>query len=51
MSSKDPDKTQPKPVPEPPQQLNDLAPKEVSDADGTLIKGGPGGHPWQKPLT
>ena len=49
MSSKDLDKTQ-KPAPEPPQPLSDL-PEVVSDEDGKLIKGGPNGHNWQKPLT
>ena len=50
MTSKDSDKTLPKPVAEPPQQLNDLPPKDVSVEDGNLIKGGPTGHNWQKPL-
>ena len=51
MSNKDPDKTQAKPEPESPQKLSDLPPKDVSDEDGNLIKGGPQGHPWLKPLT
>ena len=51
MRSKDPDKTQQKPEPEPPKPLRDLTPKEVSDKDGTLIKGGPNSNPWRKPLT
>lgn len=50
MDSKDSDKTQQKPVPEPPKQLSDL-PEVVNDDDGKLIKGGPSGHNWQKPLT
>jgi hypothetical protein len=51
MSSKDPDKTQQKPAPEPPQSLSDL-PEVVTDEDGKLIKGGPSGHPWiPKPPT
>ena len=50
MSSKNSDKTQQKPAPEPPQQLIDLPPKEVADQGGNLIKGGPAGHPWLKPL-
>ena len=51
MSSKDPDKTEPKPVPDTPQRLSDLPPKAVSDEEGKFVKGGPTGHPWQKPLT
>ncbi len=53
MTSKDSDKTQaqPKPVPEPAQQLSDLPPKDVNVEDGNLIKGGPTTHPWLKPLT
>ena len=50
MSDRDLDKTQAKPVPEAPQQLSDLPPKDVSVEDGKLIKGGPSGHNWQKPL-
>ena len=49
MSSKEPNKPQQKPVPVPPQPLSDL-PEAVSDEDGRLIKGGPNGHNWQKPL-
>jgi hypothetical protein len=49
MGSKDSDKTQ-KPVPEPPQPLSDL-PEVVTDEDGKLIKGGPKGPSWTKPLT
>ena len=51
MSSKDSDKTQPKPAPEPPQLLHDLPPKDVSGDAGNLIKGGPKGPNWTKPLT
>ena len=51
MSDKDLDKTPAKPVLEPPRQLTDLPPKDVSVEDGNLIKGGPSGHPWQKLLT
>ena len=51
MSSKDPDKTEQKPVPDKPQRLSDLPPKAVSDDEGAVVKGGPNGHPWQKPLT
>ena len=45
MSSHDLNKTQQKPVQEPPKQLSDL-PTVVSDEDGRLIKGGPDTHPW-----
>ena len=51
MSSKDPDKSEQKPVPETPGRLSDLPPKVVSDEEGKFVKGGPTGHPWQKPLT
>ena len=51
MSSKDPDKTEQKPAPDTPQRLSDLPPKAVSDEDGAVVKGGPAGGNWQKPLT
>ena len=51
MSSNDSDKIQQKPAPEPPQQLVDLPPRDVSGEDGNLIKGGPRGPGWHKPLT
>ena len=51
MSSKDSDKIQQQPAPEPPQQLMDLPPKEVAEQDGNLIRGGPKGPTWRKPLT
>ena len=51
MSSKDPDKSEQKPVPETPGRLSDLPPKAVSDDEGAVVKGGPQGSNWQKPLT
>ena len=51
MSSKDPDKSEQKPVPDTPQRLSDLPPKVVSDDEGAVVKGGPRGPTWQKPLT
>ena len=51
MSSTDPNKPVPKPVQDTPQRLSDLPPKVVSDDEGAVVKGGPNGHPWQKPLT
>ena len=51
MSSKDPDKSEQKPVPETPGRLSDLPPKVVSDEEGKFVKGGPQGSHWQKPLT
>ena len=51
MSSKDPNKSEQKPVPETPGRLSDLPPNVVSDEEGKFVKGGPTGHNWQKPLT
>ena len=51
MSRKDRDNTHPNPEPAPPQQLSDLPPKAVTNEDGNLIKGGPKGPAWIKPLT
>ena len=51
MSSKDPDKSEQKPVPDIPQRLSDLPPNVVSDEEGKFVKGGPHGPSWQKPLT
>ena len=51
MSSKDPNKPEQKPEPEIPGRLSDLPPNVVSDEEGKFVKGGPAGHPWQKPLT
>ena len=51
MSSTDPNKPVPKPVPDTPQRLSDLPPDVVSDEEGKFVKGGPSGHNWQKPLT
>ena len=51
MSSTDPNKPVPKPVPDTPQRLSDLPPNVVSDEEGKFVKGGPSGHNWQKPLT
>ena len=51
MSSKDPNKTERKPEPEIPGRLSDLPPNVVSDDEGAVVKGGPTGNNWQKPLT
>ena len=51
MGSTDPNKPVPKPVPDTPQRLSDLPPKAVSDDEGAVVKGGPRGPTWQKPLT
>ena len=43
MSSKDPNKTEQKPVPETPGRLSDLPPKVVSDDEEAVVKGRPKG--------
>ena len=50
MNSKD-NKSEQKPVPDEPQRLSDLPPKAVGDDEGAVVKGGPRGPNWQKPLT
>ena len=50
MPSTDPNTTEAKPVQETPGRLSDLQPKAVSDEEGEIVKGGPKGPSWQKPL-